>query len=54
MIPWFQSLTDAENSRVTLTLTSSMQSAAPKELRYYSVARTEVDIPFEFSGIPMP
>ena len=29
-------------------------SAPPKELRYYSVARTDVEIPFEFSGIPMP
>jgi hypothetical protein len=54
LIPWFQSIADAENSRVTLTLTSSLQSSPPKELRYYSVARTEVDIPFEFSGIPMP
>ena len=26
----------------------------PKELRYYSVTRTDVDIPFEFSDIPMP
>jgi hypothetical protein len=54
LIPWFQSIADAETSHVTLTLTSSLQSAPPKELRYYSVARTEVDIPFEFSGVPMP
>ena len=54
LMPWFQSLTDAETSHITLTLTSSMQAAPPRELRYYSVARTEVDIPFEFSGIPMP
>jgi hypothetical protein len=54
LISWFQSLADAESSHVTLTLTSSLQSAPPKELRYYSVARTEVDIPFEFSAIPMP
>ena len=45
LIPWFQSIAEAENSHVTLTLTSSLQSASPKELRYYSVARTEVDIP---------
>lgn len=54
LMSWFQSLTDAETSHITLTLTSSMQAAPPTELRYYSVARTEVDIPFEFSGIPMP
>ena len=54
LIPWFQSIADAENSHVTLTLTSPIQTAPPKELRYYSVARTEVDIPFEFSDIPMP
>jgi hypothetical protein len=54
LMPWFQSIADAENSRVTLTVTSSLRSAAPKELRYYSVARTDVEIPFEFSGIPMP
>jgi hypothetical protein len=51
---WSQSVADAETSRVTLTLTSALRSAAPKELRYYSVARTDVEIPFEFSGIPMP
>ena len=54
LMPWFQSIADAESSHVTLTLTSSLQSAPPKELRYYSVARTDVDIPFEFSGMPMP
>ena len=54
LMPWFQSIADAETSRVTLTLTSSLRSAAPKELRYYSVARSDIDIPFEFSGIPMP
>ena len=54
LMPWFQSIADAENSRVTLTLTSSLRSAPPKELRHYSVARTDIEIPFEFSGIPMP
>ena len=54
LMPWFQSIADAENSRITLTVTSSLRSAAPKELRYYSVARTEIEIPFEFSAMPMP
>ena len=54
LMPWHQLIADAENARVTLTLTSSLRSAAPKELRYSSVARTDIEIPFEFSGIPMP
>ncbi len=35
LIPWFQSIADAENSHVTLTVTSSLRSGPPKELRYY-------------------
>jgi hypothetical protein len=54
LIPWFQGITDTETSRIILTLTSPIQTAPPKELRYYSVARAEVEIPFEFSDIPMP
>ena len=54
LMSWFQSSVDAENSRVTLTLTSPIQTSTPKQLRYYSVTRNEVDIPFEFTDIPMP
>ena len=54
LIPWFPSVADIENSHVTLTLTSPIVSAPIKELRYYSLARTEVDIPFEFADVPMP
>jgi hypothetical protein len=54
LMSWFQSNTDAENGRVTLTMTSPIQSAPPKQLRYYLITRSECDIPFEFTDIPMP
>jgi hypothetical protein len=54
LMPWFQSNADAENSHVTITLTSPVQGSAPKQLRYYTVTRDEVDIPFEFVDVPMP
>ena len=54
LVPWFPSSADVENSHVTLTLASPIQTTPPKELRYFSVAHTDVDIPFEFSDIPMP
>ena len=54
LMPWFQSSADAESSHVTLTLTSPVQASSPKELRYYTVTRDEVDIPFEFVDVPMP
>ena len=53
-IPWFQSITDNESSHVTLTLNCPNPTAPPKELRYYLVNRADVEIPFEFSDVPMP
>ena len=52
-IPWFQSGADADNSRVTLTVTHA-QSTKPKELRYYALTRSSVNVPFAFTDIPMP
>jgi len=52
MIPWFQSGADAESSRVTLTLTNPTTEL--KELRYYTLTRSSVNVPFEFTDIPMP
>ncbi len=54
LISWFQSLADAESSHVTLTLNTTNPTAPPKELRYYVVTRTDVEIPFEFTDVPMP
>jgi hypothetical protein len=53
-IPWFQSVVDAETARVTLTVTNLPQAGQPKELRYYGLTRAAVNIPFEFTDIPMP
>ena len=54
LIPWFQSAADAETSRFTLTVTSQGQPLILKELRYYTLTRASVKIPFEFSDVPMP
>jgi hypothetical protein len=54
LIPWFPSGANTETSRVTLTLTSLPQTTEPKELRYYSLIRTNVNVPFEFRDLPMP
>jgi hypothetical protein len=54
LVPWFQSAADAETSRFTLTLTNQAQPLSLKELRYYTLTRATVKIPFEFSDVPMP
>ncbi len=54
MVPWFQSGADVENSRFTLTVTNQAQPPQLKELRYYTLTRATVKIPFEFVDIPMP
>ncbi len=54
LIPWFQSGADTETSRFTLTLTNQTQVSQLKELRYYTLTRASVEVPFEFADIPMP
>jgi hypothetical protein len=54
MIPWFQSFAEAETSRFTLTLANQTHPLNLKELRYYTLSRGIVPIPFEFTDIPMP
>jgi hypothetical protein len=54
LVPWFQSGTDPETSRVKLTVTNQGQPLHLKELRYYTLTRAAVKIPFEFTDIPMP
>ncbi len=53
VVPWFQTLTDMESARVTLTLAPPALSE-PKELRYYRLSETAVNVPFSFSDVPMP
>jgi hypothetical protein len=52
LVTWFQSNVDPANSRVTLTM--SNLTTELKELRYYSLTRSSVNVPFEFTDIPMP
>ena len=54
LMPCVQSTADAESSHVTITLANPIQASPPKELRYYTVTRDEVDVPFEFADVPMP
>jgi hypothetical protein len=53
VVPWFETNSDMEASRVTLTLAGSAV-AEPKELRYYQLSETVVNVPFSFSDVPMP
>jgi len=53
-IPWYHSSFDAEGARITLTLTPPDGVATPTELRYYSLARTATEVPFEFADVAMP
>jgi hypothetical protein len=54
LITWFQSREDAETGHFTLSLSNLPQTSQPKELRYYTLTRAAVTVPFEFTDIPMP
>ena len=54
LMPWFQSSADAEKLACHHHARKPASSVTPKELRYYTVTRDEVDIPFEFADMPMP
>jgi len=53
VVPWFQTSIDMESSRITLTM-SGRAGTEPKELRYYRLSETAVNVPFSFSDVPMP
>jgi hypothetical protein len=53
VLPWHQSSTDMEGSRMTLTVTEPAGSES-KELRYYRLSETTVSVPFAFTDLPMP
>jgi len=53
VVPWFQTSIDMESSRITLSL-AGPASAEPKELRYYRLSESAVNVPFSFSDVPMP
>jgi hypothetical protein len=54
IVPSFPSGVDSETSHLTLSINSLTASAPLKELRYYTLTRTTVSVPFEFKDIPMP
>jgi hypothetical protein len=43
-----------EGLRMTLRLAETEGVGPPAELRYYNIARTETEVTFELSEIPMP
>jgi hypothetical protein len=53
-IPWYESRVDSDSSHVTLALAGPLPGTSLRELRYYTLTRATVSVPFEFSDIPMP
>jgi hypothetical protein len=53
-VPSFPSRVDSETSRLTLSVNNLPTSTTLKELRYYTLTRATVSVPFEFKDIPMP
>jgi hypothetical protein len=54
LIPWFVSREDNETAHVTLTLTNLPRTTQAKELRYYTLTRATMNLPFEFKDLVMP
>lgn len=52
-LSWFQASVDMESSRITLTM-AGLAGAEPKEIRYYRLIETTVNVPFTFADVPMP
>jgi hypothetical protein len=54
LVPWIPSLVNSETAHLTLTVTNLPTTASLKELRYHTLTRATLSIPFEFADIPMP
>ncbi|MGC8644356.1 MAG: hypothetical protein ACP5XB_31220 [Isosphaeraceae bacterium] len=52
-LPWFQTSVDLQSSRLTLTL-AGLAGPDLKELRYYRLTETTVEVPFTFHDLLMP
>jgi hypothetical protein len=52
-LPWIQTSVDMQAARITLTL-AGLAGAEPKELRYYRLTETNIDLPFKFADVLMP
>ncbi len=54
LVSWFPSSVDSENARITLTLPTASTANSLRELRYYTLTRTTLNLAFAFTDIPMP
>lgn len=54
LLSWFPSGVNSESSRLTLTIMNLPPNSSLKELRYYTLTRASVNLPFEFTDLPMP
>jgi hypothetical protein len=54
LVPSFPSGGDSETSHLTLTVTRLAHTSTLKELRYHTLTRAAVNVPFEFRDIPVP
>ena len=54
IVPAFASVVNSETAHLTLSLINLQAFASLKELRYYTLTRATVSVPFEFKDIPMP
>jgi hypothetical protein len=54
LVSWFPLGVDSDTSRLTLGFMNLPSNVSLKELRYYTLTRATVNLPFEFTEIPMP
>jgi hypothetical protein len=54
LVSWSPLGADSDTSRLTLGFMNLPANVSLKELRYYTLTRTAVNLPFEFADIPMP
>jgi hypothetical protein len=53
-VAWLPASVISDPSHVTLTVTSLPAPATLKEIRYHTLTRATITVPFEFKDIPMP
>jgi hypothetical protein len=53
VLPWIQTSVDLESARITLTM-AGLAGTEPNELRYYQLAESTLNVPFQFADVPMP
>jgi hypothetical protein len=53
-VAWLPAAVNSDPSHVSLALTSLPPPATLKEIRYHTLTRATINVPFEFKNIPMP